>query len=442
LPETTGCEDVNGEIDKVEKADKETVEGLNHILALYDKLTSIHHGAIKECALQNISNAIENSLDQIHSAQNSQSLKNWVNEKRPGWPWALWRLKKIDQKTYVEILNSMFSTANADDRRDLIMLIFDVDKTTGVKLAKTSLSAEQRKLSIAYLSILADAGSLEESNQAVNTLLDYALDPSTDRGSRLEILSILVPEERPNRYESSRINETLLKMLDLPPPAEWYESIMSQVAECIFLRTRTKYFEQVLAHYDETNIDFQAMRMFNDILPGLSEQQKTKFAEKLRPLFSEGPGMIDDIVTTAWGSNLTMLRTDIERIATGNSNDVEPDQCMSQSGVEQIKGRCHSARHVSALWSEKDSFTKLKMLISFYVQNPEEFQYDNGKLRVNRIEKFKSDITESTQKLRPEERSEIEEFLKWCDSKHSFSGYDLTNIPQRNALFSFIRQNL
>lgn len=438
LPKATECEDVEKEIDEV---GSETPEKLERSLKLYDKLSSIHHGAIKECAFRDIGSAIEYSLDQIHSAQSSQYLKIWVNEKRRGWPWALWQLKEIDQKAYVEILNSMFSTTNAEDRRNIIMTIFDVDKNTAVKLARDSLSAEQKKLSIAALSILADAGTADESNQTVNSLLDYALDPSTERDSRLKILYVLIPQKNPNRYASPKINETLLKMLDLPRPAEWYESIMSPVAECIFLRSGTQYFDQVLAHYNETTFDFDAMRAFNVILRELSEQQKMKFAEKLRPLFSKGPGMIDEIVTTAWDSNLTMLRTDIEGIATGNPNDVEPDQCTSQSDVEEIKGRCHSARLVSSLWNEKDPFTKLKMLISFYVQNPN-FENDDPKLIETRIGKLKSDIEELIHRLKPDERAEINDFLVWCDTKHPFDEFDLRYIPQRNALFSFIRQNL
>ena len=439
LPKTTKCEDVEEEIDEV--GDPETVEKLDRALKLYDKLSSIRHGAIRECALQDIANAIEDSLKQIHSAQDSQNLKNWVSEKTPGWPWALWRLKEIDKKAYVDVLQTMFSNAIPEDRSVLIRLIFGADKKAGLALARATTSTDQKDFSIVVLSILAEAGTSEESNQAVNNLLDYALNPSTERDSRLKILYVLIPEENPNRYASSKIDETLLKMLDLPQPTEWYESIMSPVAECIFLRTRTKYFDQVLAHYDETTFDFEAFRIFNEIMSELSEHQKMKFADKLRPLFSEGPGMIDVIVTTAWASNLKMLRTAIEGIATGNPNDVEPDQCMTQSDVERIKGRCHSARHVSSLWNEKDPFTKLKMVISLYIQNPN-FENDDEKLIQNRIKKLKSDILESIHKLSPNERAEIKEFLVWCDAKHPFQEFDLRYVSQRDALFSFIRQNL
>jgi len=460
IPKITGsseCQDANDEIDKLEQEDKESIktfdpdsinkymsehdQRFDRIMALYDKLSSIHHGAIKECALQGISEAIAYSLNQIHSAQNSQNLKNWINEKRPGWPWALWRLKKIDQEIYIEILRSMFLTANDEDRRALINVISDTNKTIALELARTCISTDQRKLSIAALSIVAEAGTSQESNQAINALLDYALNPLTDRSSKLQILTVLVPEQNPQKFKSARIDQTLLQMLDLPRPKEWYESIISPIAECIFLRSGRHYFDQVLAHYDATTFDFDAVRAFNNILPELSEQQKIKFADKLRGLFSKGPGMIDDIVLTAWASNLTMLRTDIEGIATGNPNDVEPDQCFSQSDVKKIKGRCHSARHVLSLWNEKDPHTKLKMLISFYIQNPN-FGNDDQDLIENRVQKLKSDILESIHKLKSDERSDIKKFLVWCDTKHPFEELDLRYVPERKALFSFITENL
>jgi hypothetical protein len=454
---TSRRKEINDQIEMLDKEDKESVKKIDsnniqdyfneyeqrhqRIMSLYNELTSIRHGAIKESALEDISNALDESVTQIHSANNSQLLKSWVNEKRPGWPWALWRLKEIDKKNYVEVLQAMFSTADPEDQTYIIRLIFDADKNRGLEMARASTSTNQKDFTIVVLSVLAEAGTAEESKQAINTLMDYALDPSTERDLSLKILYILVPEENPNRYESPKIDETLLQMLDLPAPLESYESIMSEIARCIFLRTRTKYFEQVLAHYDETNIDYGGMRAFNDILPELTEQQKMKFAEKLRPLFSEGPGMIDEIVITAWASNLTMLENDIQGIATGNPKDVEPEKCMSGGNVEEIKGRCHSARHISSLWNEKDPYTKVKMLISFYVQHPN-FENDDEQLIENRMKKLKSDILEAIHKLKPDERAEIKEFLVWCDSKHPFEEFDLRYAAQRNRLFTFIRQGL
>jgi hypothetical protein len=450
------CENIRDEIDKLEQKDKESTKTFNpsnaeeylkdydqrnkRIMSLYDQLTSIRHGAIKECALANISNAIDESLAKIRDANNSQNLKSWVNEKRPRWPWALWRLSEIDKKVYVEILQSMFSSENSEDRNDLIQLIFDADKTAGVDIARSQ-SADQKELSIGSLLILAKAGTSEESTQSINVLLDYVLDPATGRTSRLKILDTLVPEQNPNKFPTPKIDETLLKMLDLPPPEESYESILGSVAQCIFLRTGNKYFTEVLAHFDESNIDFDAISTFEGILPELTKQQKMKLAEKLRPLFSEGPGMIDEIVFTAWSSNLTDLRSEIENIAAGKPEDVEPDECFSGSDVGKISGRCHSARQVSALWNEKPSYTKLKMLISFYIQNAEEFEFENSgkKLRMN---KLKTELLESIHKLKPSEHVGITDFLIWCDSKHPFTDYDVNFIPQREALFSFIKQNV
>lgn len=398
------------------------------------------HGAIPSCAIESIRSAIHRSLAQIQAANHPSQLRDWALSKKDQWQWALSLLAKSDPPAYIATLESLIQMKQDENTVYLLRLLAKADVSRAARFARTIPAEEATRVSVEAFSILAQAGIAAEVDQRLPVVIALATAPDTDFELRAEAIDALAPKNALSRIHDSRIDQAFLTVLAFQPQNSADFEGKRAAAQALSIRTGTRYFDQILAALDTSVFDQDGiLKVLEEMESRLNGAQKQILQQWINHNFEETAGPLNELMFMIWSFNAGDLQRQIEQIATSGPNDVEGDQCNESSDhADKTSGRCHAARKVAALWNEEDPLTRVKLLVSLYLQNVYEFDADifAGEVRMDRL---KSQLKDSVSLIPKNQRSEILEYLNWCDSQHPFIEDETIYIPQRNQIVSFLR---
>jgi hypothetical protein len=448
--------EIDAEIHRLENNDP-FASNLDEELALYDEEIPIKNRANRGCAFRAMRESIQKSREQLSAVNDTHALIQWIHASKPGWQWALWRLHQVDSGLYIETLGSLYRDAKPDPGSRLLKMIADVDFNRGVEVAQAVPADNRTNLGLTALTILGKAGKATDLETRIGAMIGWALDSNTDWYTRYDIIKALVPEDNPVLFSDPQIDAGLLKMLELLPKT-FGSDIRSVAARALALHAGPTYFDRLLrlSMQDDTGDRSEFYAILESV--AATNEQRLRLAQAFRPQFLKTGGYLNGIVWAAWTDDLKSLKGEIEQLATSSPADTESEQCTassesqiedSNSGVfsqssekRSVYGRCHEARHVAALWNEEDLFTRVKLLLSFYLQQPYFFDIQSNRLNANREQRLRAELRESAKLVSVGQQAKVIEFMEWAQKVHPFVEYDLPYQKERDEIFAFVKTYL
>ncbi len=437
LEKAVTSENALATLKNIETKDKE-------ISKLYDRLTSIEFRGIQECASENLKGRVELSLHQIDAGTDAVSLVQWIRAKEDHWDWALGQLRKINSLQYVQALKELFATTSGREKAEILSLIDKADHNEGIRAAKEIDAADDHNLFLAAFTVLTNETELIDAER-LQPVIEILQNPGAEYEERMAAFECLVPRKDPARFKNGLVDKTLLRLLQMKPAPDYGFAGTGEAALALYSRHGTQYFDEILAFLE--NGDFisfpQILKVLEAMTPKLTPSQKALMGEAIRPYFKNTDGLVSDIVWAVWASDLRTLQKEVEDSATGQASDVQNDECESwQNGRKKFSGRCHISRQIATLWNEQDPVTRVKLMLSLYVQNPHEFDNRAESNEIHRMKKLQSDFHKDILSLDSQQREEIRSFIDWADKTHPFSKYEIDYQPQRERLMQFVQKDL
>lgn len=412
---------------------------------LMDEAISIRHGASTRCALSTLKSAVRLSLRQIEAGSDVGMLRSWVLENRDHWHWALARLSKVDPASYAAVLESQLQAGRRSDSVYLLRLLAKANDAKAVRCARSITADDQSPLAVEAFSVLANANNSVEVAKRIPSMIRILTVHDSNFEVRRTIIDAFVPLTDPLRWDDPEIDKVLLSIVTtVVPEGNWSLILDKSTPACaLFLRTQALYFSEMLAALDSSGHEaMEVLAVIERMKPQLTASQSASLLGWIRSNFNQTRGPLDNIVLSAWSTDATELRPEVEQLATSSPDDIQGESCNSGSSeLRKVSGRCHLARQIASLWNEEDPITRVRLQVSFYLQYP--YYFDRNDFSGTfRFELLKTQLSDALLLLPQSQHDNVLKFLDWCNKQHPFDEYNLVYNSGRAELFSFVRVTL
>lgn len=154
--------------------------------------------------------SLEVALRKIAAADDSTTLKQWVESEGYGARWALRRLHDAFPEVYVDALEAFLRDPDHPQRGELLNFIHAVDEGYGAQLAGELIEdTPDDELFVACFRILQRRDSVPNEAAHLRRLLKLIHADFTDQYLRARAIGLLVPDKEPLRYEDPAIEAAL-----------------------------------------------------------------------------------------------------------------------------------------------------------------------------------------------------------------------------------------
>ena len=333
--------------------------------------------------------SLSDTLTKLQLSTNAAELKKAVKENGPQSQWALNQFRRLDPNAWSEIIAGQFGNADVESRRAIFStlaagsplaakkLIEDITPTERFDLIIEIANYHQQQTADSFVNDIPDLMKLiRDRNQnylrrcsAMPLLTGTKLPPETLK----EFTSLLIAEVRnpqQGEYGMGTLDSAITALSMLPDAASHFDLISTLPG--INDRSFSLGFEAIL-------------RVTKD----RPDRQKL-LADFIRPRFTRGNGMMNDVFLAALANDLRNLAPEISAFASENPSVENGDGADYSGGSFEtpIGQHYHIAREITALWSENDPTTLGRMWIYFVAAHAYSFSQQNQALRDHAAEKI------------------------------------------------------
>jgi hypothetical protein len=235
--------------------------------------------------------------------------------------------------------------------------------------------------------------------------------------ARIRALDLLVPAEDPHRHKDPAIDAALLELLSRDPTIG--DARPAELPIAAARRLGSKAWEPLVAYPEQASAI--GVARLSTVTPALlliarrePDPWRDRLRERLREEFKASYGYLDDTLWCLWLIDARDLAPELQRLATRGPEDYE--SIHGTGGTNHRlppKHRLHRARHLLALWSEKDPFTRTRALLAFAATSADAFD-THGDASAERL---RSEIATAARELTSEQIERLRAFARWCEDK-------------------------
>ncbi len=344
-------------------------------------------------------------LRQLDSFDDPAALLRWAKEDGGSARFVLPRLVLLDPARALQLLDWWEKQDPREDQRE--QFARDRAKLKGEAwVGDAPLSREKRA---AYLAQARRAKASDED--------------------RCSALRALLPAGDPARYRDAGLDEVLLEYLRTVARKGIFSD--RNFATAAAVRLRGKAWDAIIGNPAQAPA---RMSFFEDSLPALCliaqrepRPYRGKLKQLLAPELQNTHGELDAVLFAIWRLDLREFRPVLEHIATSGPADYEGPYTRGTCSPAQTvdEQRYHRARHILALWDEKDAFTRARLQIAFAVEAEESLAAKtDGALAFLCRDLRTSSFT-------PEQRAALREWTDWCEQNAGRQlDRPLVNLPR------------
>jgi hypothetical protein len=333
-------------------------------------------------------------------------------------PGAMLQLKRSHPDAWAELLSHEFPQADLPSQRLILENLIVAHLSTAGKIISLFTEPQKKEfiLQIARFH-RAQQGAITPDDAAA--LMDSLQTRNTELDQRIGILLLLA---------ESKLSDGLLKKFE----SLLVQEIKTPQKDDLGWKSTRSTAIQILSRFKNS---IPSSDLMLDQLPSLTadefplatqiintwEADPSKRDEKItrlvRSRLDHSDGMMDRVFITALAYGLKDLGNDITALASADPMIADGDDADFAKGYFQgLAGQhYHTAREISALWTETDPATLARMWVSFALRHEADFSADD-------------DIG---QKLRAQASAKIRQLPK--DQRSATISYALSTIPNRTA---------
>ena len=341
----------------------------NTSMRAWQELMPLEHGTVQAAAREELREAVELSLHQIEAANEPDVLQAWGQSDKPGWQWAMQRLRQTDKKRYVAALEWWMQESKGKWTRQIFDAIQEIDPQRARELAAQVPATQKGDLTVSAYSTLEKAKALADANQRIDALIQVALDPKSGWQQRGEAIDLLVPVEAPLSHPDRKIDEALVKLLNPALGDDILNFTQAHACAALALRGRLEQFDRItdlLPTLSDGEIDGRVVTALVRLAQTGSGEHRTKLIAVLRPQLKQTRGNIEKTFLFLFALDARQTRAEIEALGTSGPEDYEEEKAYSYSSIASaVAGHYHGARQVAAVWNEEDPPTRAKLLFAF-----------------------------------------------------------------------------
>lgn len=281
--------------------------------------------------------------------------------------WALQRLAQVDRKRYADALETLLRATKGKWSRQFFAELARVDPERATALARNYPPAKNGALTISAFLQLARAGNIPDEKARIATVIKVLHDPKTGWEERWRAIDALVPPDAHLHYPGREIDDALLRLLDRRPGSEKVDFAPERACMALAARGRTEYFDRIFMQLEAKKSHYiEILRALTRLALKEPQRFNSRLVAAIKPELSNTNVSVPDLFWVIWSANLAELQSDLERLATHNTDEYEDKKAQSSGGeISPVAGRFHLARKILALWREPDAVTRGRLLTAF-----------------------------------------------------------------------------
>ncbi len=318
---------------------------------------------------------------QLSATRNKEDLLRLALSDDDLCDWALQHLKKGDKSLYVKALDSRLRLAKDDTAISLFRELQLLSPVRAVETFRSLPTTHYLRKNRVVAPHLAEMAQMPQEARLPH-LLQLLLDPPSDHNETAELMELLAPAADPRRYPGPEVDALLLKLAQ-SKAGEGPASGVASVYMAIARRGGRAEFE-ALASLLPQSYGVELLEALAHLAQKDPQHLKPRLVEIFQSLLTTTRFHLPSILWLIWEADLRVLQPQLEKLSTRDPDEYESEMAASYftSSERPVIGPFHVARQITALWSEPDTFTQLRLLVSLALNS--RLRSDAGVIQLKR----------------------------------------------------------